>query len=297
MTFQTLFPTALLECMRMTRVSALLPLLKNDLRRMANNELANVDTWLRANKLSLNVAKTEFMFIGSSQRLRAQADSSIRIQIDNKEIKQVDSAKTLGLTIDETLSWSKHVNNVSKKVSSGIGALRRVRPFINEHSAEKIYKALVEPHLHYCSAILDSLSQCLSDKLQKLQNRAARIVTNSSYDTSSGPLLDLLGWDRVSITRKKQKMVVMFKTVNMLAPRYMQNMFSARSVPYNIRNSESILHVPKPRTNYLKRSLGYSGAVLWNGLPDELRKTTSLASFKKGIRNQYPKSDSHTANT
>ena len=118
-------------------------------------------------------------------------------------MKRVDSLKSLGLTIDETLSWSKHIDNISKKISSGIGALKHVRPFINTHSATKIYLALIEPHVMYCCSVWDGLNQTLNDKLQKLLNRAARVVTKSRYDASAGPLLDMLGWDRVSISRSR----------------------------------------------------------------------------------------------
>ena len=128
----------------------------------------------------------------------------------------------------------------------------------------------------------------VSAKLQKLQNRAVRVIIKSRYDASAGPLLDMLGWDRVSISRTKQKAVVMFKTLNNQMPPYMQDMFSDRDFYYNIRRSENILHVPKLRTDSLKRSLGYSGAVLWNWLPLEQRnKPLTLTRFKKGINDSY----------
>ena len=83
-----------------------------DLEKMINTELAYVNSWLKANKLSLNVAKTEFMVIGSRQRLQTQAEVSIQAHIECKEIKRVESSKSLGLTIAETLSWSKHIDNI-----------------------------------------------------------------------------------------------------------------------------------------------------------------------------------------
>ena len=269
----------------------------SDLESMINNALANVNSWLRANKLSLNIAKTEFMVIGSRQKLQTQANTAIRAHIDNKEIKRVDSSQSIGLTIDETLSWSKHINKITKKTSSGIGALKRVRPFINQDTATKIYKALIEPHFNYCSSVWDGLSQQLSDKLQKLQNRAVRIITRSNYYDSAGPILDMLGWDRLSTNRSKQKAIIMYKTLNNLTPLHMQNMFSSRKVSYNIRNTENILQVPKPRTDYLKRSFGYSGAILWNGLPSELREPLSLAAFKTGLDDLLSSKGTHTANT
>ena len=89
----------------------------------------------------------------------------------------------MGLTIDAQLSWGKHVEEVCKKVSSAIGALKRVRPFISKETAIQIYNALIMPHFDYCSPVWDCLSGYLSDKLQKLQNRAARVITKSSFDT------------------------------------------------------------------------------------------------------------------
>ena len=60
-----------------------------------------------------------------------------------------------------------------------------------------------------------------------------------------------------------------------------------RGLGYNIRNSEIRLNLPKPRTNYLKRSFCYSGAILWNSLPQDIRKLQSFAQFKKAIAVYY----------
>ena len=82
------------------------------------------------------MAKTELMIIRSRQRLHAQCDE-IDISIDDKTIKRVDHTKSLGLIIDAQLSWSKHVDEICKKASSAIGALKRVRPFISKDVAVK----------------------------------------------------------------------------------------------------------------------------------------------------------------
>ena len=82
------------------------------------------------------------------------------------------------------------------------------------------------------------LSGYLSDKLQKLQNRAARVITKSPFDTSSNHLLSILDWERLFLRRKKQKALMMFKTMNGLAPDYLQSLFSQRHSVYNLRDSE-----------------------------------------------------------
>ena len=108
-----------------------------------------------------------------------------------------------------------------KKVSSGVGALKRVRPFVSMHTAIKIYKGLIEPHFDYCSAVWDGVTQQLSEKLQKPQNRAIRVITKSSYDTNSRYLLNSLGWDNLSVRRAKQKANLIYKFINYLAPAYL----------------------------------------------------------------------------
>ena len=216
---------------------------------------------------------------------------------DGKSIKRVNEARSLGLLIDEHLLWTKHIDEKSKTIYSAIGALKHIRPFISESSALQIYQALILPHFDHCSSVWDELNITLSDKLQKLQNRAARVITRSSYDTSISFFLKRLHWDNISTRRKKLKAMLMFKTIKGLSPMCLQNLFSIRSTSYNLRDSEIKLHLPKPRTNYRKRSFGYSGALLWNSLPVNLRKIDSLGRFKREIDRLYNncQSGSHTA--
>ena len=265
-----------------------------DLENVINSELRNLNCWLLTNKLSLNIAKTEFMVIGSNQRVHALSNNQINSEIDGKSIKRVNEAKSLGLLIDEHLSWTKHIDEKSKTISSAVGALKRIRPFISESSALQIHQALILPHFDYCSSVWDELNVTLSDKLQ---NRAARVITGSSYDTSTSFLLKRLHWDNLSTRRKKLKAMLMFKTIKGLSPMYLQNLFSIRSTSYNLRDSEIKLDLPKPRTNYRKRSFGDSGALLWNSLPVNLRKIDSLGCFKREIDRLYNncQSGSHTA--
>jgi hypothetical protein len=95
------------------------------------NDLESIREWLIVNKLTLNMSKTEFMVIGSRQRLYT-FDNAPVLTIDGAPIKQAKSTKSLGLHIDEHLSWSVHVHvdAISKKIASGIGALKRIRPFV-----------------------------------------------------------------------------------------------------------------------------------------------------------------------
>ena len=266
-----------------------------ELKLEINPELSNLNRWLKANKLSLNVAKTELMITGSRQRLHTQS-GEIDIEIDGEKIKRIDHTKSLGLITDDRLSWSKHVEGISRKVSSSIGALKRVRPFISINTALQIYNALILPHFDYCRPVWDCLSSQLSDTLQMLQNRRARVITKSPYDTSSSLLLNKLKWEKLSKRRQTQKALIMFKTIHKLAPDYLHQLFTPRRAEYNLRNLEGKLALPKPHTNYLKRSFSYSGALLWNNLPQKMRDADSIGHFKRKISNRISDiSDFHTA--
>ena len=88
----------------------------------------------------------------------------------------------------------------------------------------------------------------------------------------------------------------MYKTLNELATDYLKCLFTQRHVnDYNLRNLEGKLSLPKRNTNYLKRSFCYSGACLWNNLPQDLKSVASVWQFKRGIKKVSEISDSHTA--
>ena len=230
--------------------------------------------------------------MSSRQKLQSLNDKTININVGGVKINQTDHSKALGLNIDGNLSWKEHIHEISKKVASSIGALKRVILFISMHTAIKIYKGLIEPHFDYCSVVWDGLSE----KLQKLQNRAARVITKSSYNTNSSYLLNSLSWDNLSVRRTKQKANLMYKCVNKLAPNYLCNMFTPRALSFDLRDASQKLYLPKPRTDYLKRSFSYSGAYLSNDLPEDIRTTKSLSNFKRSIDKWLSVSDSHTAN-
>ncbi len=103
----------------------------------------------------------------------------------------------------------------------------------------------------------------MSDRLQKLQNRAARVLTSSSYDTDAKDLIRRLDWKDLCTQREIQKALMVYKSLNGLVPEYLSSKFQKRNgMHYSLRDSENKLVVPHPRTNYMKNSFSYSGATL-----------------------------------
>ena len=93
--------------------------------------------------------------------------------------------KSLGVLIDENLTWSNHINATTKKVSSGIGSIKRISHCVPPATLYNICHGLVQSYFDYCSVVCGNCAKTLSDKLQRLQNRAVRVLTHTSYDATT----------------------------------------------------------------------------------------------------------------
>lgn len=124
-----------------------------------------------------------------------------------------------------------------------------------------------------------------SKRLQKLQNRAARIILNMNNDVDHSIALRTLGWEPLKNERKKAKAKMMYKVLNKMGPKSLTNLFSYKSekTNYNLRDISSGLNLPKPRTNNMKSSFMYDGARLWNSIPKEIRESKTFSSFQNRI--------------
>ena len=195
------------------------------------------------------------------------------IKLGNNTLDKVKSSKSLGVYISDTLSWSEHTDFVVKKVSNSIGGLKRGRPYVPAKTLETIYKSLIQPHFDYCDIVWSNLNVSQSLRLRKLQNRAARVILSANYDARSADFLESLQWDNLSQRRDKRMALLMCKTLQNKTPNYLRNMFSFANTGsgYDTRQRERKLALPKPRTDYLKKSFQYRGSRLCNPLPYDLR--------------------------
>ena len=148
----------------------------DNLQLYLNLDLENVQIWLRVDKLTLNMTKTAFTRISSRQRLNTLADCPT-ITINDIQVSQVTTAKSFGVTIDKNLDWSSHIDKLTKKVASGIGAIKRIRHLVPQATLHVIYQALIQPHFYYCNIVWGNCGITLLNKVQKLQNWAARVLT------------------------------------------------------------------------------------------------------------------------
>ena len=123
--------------------------------------------------------------------------------------------------------------------------------------------------------------------LQKLQNRAARIVTNSSYDSSASALIKSLNWPTVADMIKTETACMVYKSINAVAPDYLSEMFVKNSTcsRKNLRNTATDLQVPLMRTSNGQRAFSYRGVGVWNLLGCDVKQASLLKAFKGALKN------------
>ena len=161
-----------------------------------------------------------------------------KVFVGDVPIKKVRQTKALEVCINEFLSWNEHMNKISKKVSSGIGVIRRLKPCVDQHTLLCAYNALILSHFDYCCEVWDTIGITHSDRLQRLQNRAARVITGRKIGQSELALNEL-NWVTLEQRRTQFGASLMYKITHDLAPRQLINMF--QKTPsfqrYNLRGS------------------------------------------------------------
>ena len=208
-----------------------------------NSEL--LPDFLKANKLSLNIVKNEHTIIGTSQKLM-QLGTVPKIKVNNTLLKRVPHTKSLGLVIDETLSW---VNR-------------------------------------YCNTIWGQCQNLLLDKLQTLQNKAARIVAGKSYkEADHTKLLQEFGWLNVRKLICLDLGISMFKINKGDAPEAILEMFRHNDYSYNTRSVASDnFSVNMTHLSIGKTPISYIGPKLWNSIPRLIKQSESLERFKNNFK-------------
>ena len=225
------------------------------------------------------------MIIGSKKRL-SQVTADPAISVGNLEIKRVEMTKSLGLMIDESLDWTAQVEHISKKVTSGLAILRRLRDTVEFNTLIKIYQSIIQPYFDYCAQVWGCLGKTLAAKVQKLQNRAFRIITRENYTTRSADILNKLKVPNLEKRRMQQLSILMYKVKNKLVSDYLYDIFTNVSDvhDHNTRQSGADLTLPKPKTNSMKNAFSYRGAEVWNCLPASVKASTTIANFKSNLK-------------
>ena len=194
-------------------------------------------------------------------------------------LKEVKSAKYLGITISDDLSWNQHIEKTASKANSKLGFLKRNIKVKDRTLKEKAYKTIVRPTVEYCATIWDPHTKVQATNVEKVQRRAARWVTGRFHNTSSvSDMLINLGWRSLQQRRVDMRLAVAYKIVHGLV--------AIPLGPYlNIQRNMIHLQPIAARTKYYQYSFFPRTVSDWNQLPRDILLAKSLAIFKSRIAN------------
>ena len=167
------------------------------LEEKLNEDINEIQNWLQSNKRTLNIKKSNYMITGSHYRHMHLNEDPCIGETKQQFIPRATTYEYLGIEVDEALGWQCQADVIFKKVSAGIGALKRIRPGLGpRETLLQMYEALVHPYQDYCCEIWCFICKIKCDRLHRLQNRAGRIIPFSDFNTRSAILHDLR-WDNL----------------------------------------------------------------------------------------------------
>ena len=209
------------------------------------------------------------------------------MQLDGVCIEQVCTHKFLGVMVNQSLSWSNHIDLVSSRASKGLSLLRRIAWFLLKHVLCCFYNGYILPHLTYADAVWGSCTCAESDRLERLQNYAARILLGRRRDASATAMRRELGWPMLASRRALAELQLVFRCVTGCAPQCLASQF-VQNTNIHLHNTRSAvaggIHVPKARTDFGKKSFAFRGCQRWNALPPFIRTIKNLATFMTTAR-------------
>ena len=236
------------------------------------------------NGLLLNEKKTQCIFIGSGYFIN-QIKDDIAINFNGNQLKPMDSVKNLGIYFDKFMSFESHIDHIHKKTMGVLIYLNRIKELFEPETRTIVVQSLALSLINYCFVVWGSASNVHLDKIQKVQNFAARIAdgTARKFDHIT-PVLNKLGWMRVKDRYEYEICCLVFKITRKYLPGWLYNFVAVNTITgLATRNSTNIAS-RRALTDIGSRQISIRGPRFWNTLPTVIRNSGSLASFKTNLK-------------
>jgi hypothetical protein len=248
------------------------------------NCISDVRIWMKNNMLKLNDDKTELLVFSTKQKL-AQL-SKISMMIGGCRIEPSKTAKNLGVFFDETMSLEKHVVSTCQTANFHIRNIGNIRNYLTTDAAKSLVHAFVQSRLDYGNALLFGLPGVLLDRLQMIQNTAARVVTRTRRFDHITPVLKELHWLPIKKRIEYKVLLHTYRALNNLAPQYLTDLLEIYQPARELRSQNQILLKAKKSRlhSYGDRCFSTAAPKLWNALPLTIRASKSLAAFRKSLK-------------
>lgn len=250
-----------------------------------NADMVKVNDWINDNALAVNSDKTKLMLIGTKSRVKSLSDFSFIF--NSIVIQNSNELKCLGLTIDNTLSWEAHINNIARACHYRISSLFKIRDFIPDEYRKLLASTLVLPLMNYMSCLWCSAKDKYINVFEKVLRSLARFVSGRrKYDSVSHVITLEYEWLFPKELGEYKILCVFYSLTQIYLIDFFKNYFVQNNSTHKYETSSAANY----HFNYLPRqAIGYtcfhySSIRLWNSLPKLIKESVSLAVFKRELK-------------
>ena len=250
-----------------------------------NLDLKNVYLWFCANKLAVNVKKSNYMIISRKRNINME---NCKICLGNDYVERASVIKYLGVMIDEKLNMQENLKYIERKLYKKLALFRRLGDKLNCQTKIVLYKSIVAPHFDYCSSVLFILPDSSIQALQIMQNKFMRNILKMKKDTSKIILLKMLCFLSIRQRLAFNILKLFFKIENGLMPEYLRKFMTkvSNKNSYSLRR-KSLFNVPNFTKTYTQEDIFFKGLKLYNEFRNKVdAKSLNILNIKK-IALQY----------
>ena len=246
-----------------------------------NDCLDAIKSWMSDNYLQLNLKKTESLIVAPEHSIPA-----IKQSLGPLSAHAQSTVRNLGVIFDQSLSLDSHVRQLIGSCYYQLRNIAKLRSVVTRIEMEMIIHAFISSRLDYCNALFTCLNQTTLNRLQTIQNAAARLLTSSNRRCHITPILSSLHWLPIKFRIDFKILVLTFRALHGQTPQYIADLLLPYSPNLPLRSSNQIL-LCIPRTHFKTRGDRAFQAVapkLWNALPYSLRSIDSCSIFMKQVK-------------
>ena len=240
--------------------------------------LTEMTDWYGKNQLKLNTEKSEAVIFLTKTK-RNDLPCNISVTIDGHRVVPKPSVRNLGVILDSGLTMQAQVAQIAKCCYHQIRNIGQIRSSISDEACKTLIHALVTARLDYANALLYGLPQTTLQRLQRVQNCAARLVSRTrKYDH----ITPVLHWLPICVRPTYKVLMFVYSVMHEQAPCYLAELLSRRQSNRRLRYASlPLLTLPTSQTvTHGDRRFAVAAAALWNGLPDSVRTAKTQPQYK-----------------
>ncbi len=260
----------------------------HQLATIMNSELEKVTTWLKVNKLSLNIEKTHYILF-SGKRKKSQ---NVMIKIDGKEIVKTTSTKFLGIQIDEHLTWNNHILNIGNKMAKGLGIIYKAKQLVNSNTIRLLYYSFIYPYLIYCNHVWGNTYKTSLNPVKSIQKRAVKLIGNKYVEENddedeNNEIREFKDQKLLPLAKVNTLQIAtfMYRYSHSLLPNCFDTIFQKNNNQHGYyTRHRNDMRTPKHHTNYVKYSIRHTGPQIWNSVPADIKCLPNIHAFKAKMK-------------